>query len=99
MRSEKRKKSVGQPRKVKKDIMRKRRRRKIAIRKNAINIMNPCGSYETALKLETGEIFIIKDSFENLIRELNSPMSVLAFIIRDQIIEEPQEAEEGDKNV
>ncbi len=79
--------------------MRNRRRRKIAIRKHAIQFLKPSGTYETSLRLDTGETLIIRDSFENLIRELNSPLNTQVFITCHQIIDETDKAEGDNENV
>lgn len=84
--------------------MRYRRKRKIAIRKDSIQSFKPSGTYETTLTLNTGETVVIKNSYENLIRELNSPLRVESYISCTQLIEEPSEEEveaegEGEENV
>lgn len=79
--------------------MRNRRRRKIAIRKDSIQSLKPSGTYETTLMLNTGETVIIKDSFENLIRELNSTLDKQQFITCNQLINETDKSEGDTENV
>lgn len=80
--------------------MRYRRKKKIAIRKDSIQTLKPSGTYETTLIMNTGETVIIKNSFENFIQELNSPLrTTQSFLICTQLIDETAEAEGGEENV
>lgn len=58
--------------------------------------MKPSGKYEVTLRLDTGERFIIRESFENLSRKFNVTMNIQGFETFTQIVDD-NETEEGEK--